>query len=81
MAPSGQNITHSTQRVHFSGSRTGVYVFQSPVKNPMLDFEQTPAGAISFQFLSWRVILVLPLHKLLLLRQSFSPPSQVGIGL
>jgi hypothetical protein len=77
MAPSGQKITHSTQRVHFSGSRTGVYVFQSPVKNPMLDFEQTPAGAISFQFLLWCVILVLPHYMLVLLRRSFSPPSQV----
>jgi hypothetical protein len=26
----------------------GMYVFQSPVMNPTLDFEQTPAGAISF---------------------------------
>jgi hypothetical protein len=49
MAPSGQKSTHNRQRVHFSKSRTGMYVFQSPVKKLVLDFEQTPAGAISFQ--------------------------------
>jgi hypothetical protein len=65
MAPSGQKSTHNKQRVHFSKSRTGVNVFQSPVKKTVLDFEQTPAGAISFQFFS-RVILVLPPDKLLL---------------
>jgi len=52
MAPSGQKSVHSRQRVHFAGSRTGVYVFQSPVKYCVLDFEHTPAGAISFQVFS-----------------------------
>jgi hypothetical protein len=52
MAPSGQKSTHNKQRVHFSKSRTGMKVFQSPVKKPVLDFEQTPAGAISFQLFS-----------------------------
>jgi hypothetical protein len=63
MAPSGQKITHNRHLVHFSKSLTGVYVFQSPVKKSVLDFEHTPAGAISFQLFSL-VILVLPPDKL-----------------
>jgi hypothetical protein len=38
--------------VHFGMSLTGLKVFQSPVKNEVLDFGHTPAGAISFQLFS-----------------------------
>jgi hypothetical protein len=56
IAPSGQSITHVKQVVHFSKSRIGMKVFQSPVMNPTLDFEHTPANEISFQVLSLLLI-------------------------
>jgi hypothetical protein len=60
MAPSGQNITQVKHVVHFSKSRIGMYVFQSPVMNPTLDFEHTAARETSFQDFSLLLTQFLP---------------------